>query len=133
MKANKELPRFAIFAGPDPARRGSMFGASEHESWAYDPMERDGRAWGSVSRRNSISRRESRGAEGLASRVGSFLAPSDHQVPCCLCPMSKLTGQPAVNTNSVTCKLSFSAVACLLAPDEARFLWLLGDNSSLAA
>lgn len=30
--------RFARFVGPDPARRGSMFGGNDHESWGYEPF-----------------------------------------------------------------------------------------------
>ena len=34
----KEQSRFARFEGANPARRGSMFGASDHDSWGYEPF-----------------------------------------------------------------------------------------------
>lgn len=72
------MHRFAVFQGPDPARRGSMFGASEHESWAYEPSEREARTWGTLSRLNSLNRRDSKGGEGgVTSRAVSFISTVD--------------------------------------------------------
>ena len=74
LESMKEQSRFARFEGANPARRGSMFGASDHESWGFEPsgpasfQRRESRNYFADAARSSIDEPQ---------RLPSFLAAND--------------------------------------------------------
>lgn len=89
----KDMSRFARFEGPNPARRGSMFGQTDHESWGYEPFSA-AEAQAAMRRRESMRFEEpARNSSFLGSAevvrgISSGCTCPTHMIAPCMCALT---------------------------------------------